>query len=131
MSLFFFFNDTATTEIYTLSLHDALPISTDFLVAPGKSSHFIFATEDGTISGWNGGPNAVLVVDNSNNGSADGAVYKGATSREINGNKFLYVTNFRSARVEVYDTNFKRLRLGEEAFNAEKIPLRFAPFNIP
>src|SRR3712207_8589749 len=26
--MFFFFNDTATTEIYTLSLHDALPIST-------------------------------------------------------------------------------------------------------
>src|SRR3712207_8114923 len=26
MLLFFFFNDTATTEIYTLSLHDALPI---------------------------------------------------------------------------------------------------------
>src|SRR3712207_8204872 len=28
MLFFFFFNDTATTEIYTLSLHDALPIST-------------------------------------------------------------------------------------------------------
>src|SRR3712207_9429189 len=28
--LFFFFNDTATTEIYTLSLHDALPISDGF-----------------------------------------------------------------------------------------------------
>src|SRR3712207_8692366 len=27
---FFFFNDTATTEIYTLSLHDALPISNTF-----------------------------------------------------------------------------------------------------
>src|SRR2546422_11483400 len=27
--IFFFFNDTATTEIYTLSLHDALPISVD------------------------------------------------------------------------------------------------------
>src|SRR5437870_11100508 len=27
LSCFFFFNDTATTEIYTLSLHDALPIS--------------------------------------------------------------------------------------------------------
>src|SRR2546422_7893429 len=27
MLIFFFFNDTATTEIYTLSLHDALPIS--------------------------------------------------------------------------------------------------------
>src|SRR5258707_2760836 len=28
---FFFFNDTATTEIYTLSLHDALPISTIYV----------------------------------------------------------------------------------------------------
>src|SRR5712664_4169960 len=33
---FFFFNDTATTEIYTLSLHDALPISPDrLLLVPG------------------------------------------------------------------------------------------------
>src|SRR5215467_2202501 len=31
---FFFFNDTATTEIYTLSLHDALPISPRILKAP-------------------------------------------------------------------------------------------------
>src|SRR3712207_9273302 len=37
-SCFFFFNDTATTEIYTLSLHDALPISEELLraaVGPG------------------------------------------------------------------------------------------------
>src|SRR5258705_10054085 len=32
---FFFFNDTATTEIYTLSLHDALPIS-DALAQPPR-----------------------------------------------------------------------------------------------
>src|SRR5256885_16866798 len=33
---FFFFNDTATTEIYTLSLHDALPIClTEFIQDPG------------------------------------------------------------------------------------------------
>src|SRR2546430_17660617 len=31
---FFFFNDTATTEIYTLSLHDALPISTPSAAYP-------------------------------------------------------------------------------------------------
>src|SRR6267143_6306955 len=30
--IFFFFNDTATTEIYTLSLHDALPIAADVRV---------------------------------------------------------------------------------------------------
>jgi uncharacterized protein (TIGR03118 family) len=103
---------------------------TDFLVAPGKSAHFIFATEDGTISGWSGGQNAVLVVDNSENGGPNGAVYKGATSGEINGNKFLYVTNFRSAKVEVYDTNFKRVHFDEEAFDADEVPRGFAPFNI-
>src|SRR3712207_8182960 len=36
--LFFFFNDTATTEIYTLSLHDALPISVAALVVCGSAS---------------------------------------------------------------------------------------------
>src|SRR6478672_12579826 len=34
ISIFFFFNDTATTEIYTLSLHDALPI------CPPRSSNW-------------------------------------------------------------------------------------------
>src|SRR2546430_17217123 len=50
---FFFFNDTATTEIYTLSLHDALPILTGARVlahaqviedqtrVPRQSSHFL------------------------------------------------------------------------------------------
>src|SRR5258707_10924428 len=33
ISLFFFFNDTATTEIYTLSLHDALPICECYAVS--------------------------------------------------------------------------------------------------
>ena len=33
---FFFFNDTATTEIYTLSLHDALPISEMSLVTKSR-----------------------------------------------------------------------------------------------
>src|SRR5580700_12287703 len=35
---FFFFNDTATTEIYTLSLHDALPIS-PFRSRPASAGH--------------------------------------------------------------------------------------------
>src|SRR3712207_8400490 len=45
LSTFFFFNDTATTEIYTLSLHDALPICwlcqnhlPDFLESPGGNA---------------------------------------------------------------------------------------------
>src|ERR1019366_3006915 len=34
---FFFFNDTATTEIYTLSLHDALPILNFYINRAGKN----------------------------------------------------------------------------------------------
>src|SRR5258708_15388362 len=36
ITTFFFFNDTATTEIYTLSLHDALPIFVGRVTATGK-----------------------------------------------------------------------------------------------
>src|SRR3712207_6944374 len=39
---FFFFNDTATTEIYTLSLHDALPISIQLLPCPVASSFELY-----------------------------------------------------------------------------------------
>src|SRR2546430_8746533 len=43
--LFFFFNDTATTEIYTLSLHDALPISQRRLDSSSSCSpHSCFAS---------------------------------------------------------------------------------------
>src|SRR2546425_11928577 len=44
--LFFFFNDTATTEIYTLSLHDALPISSsEILSASSRRLSGGFATQ--------------------------------------------------------------------------------------
>src|SRR5258708_34942491 len=39
--LFFFFNDTATTEIYTLSLHDALPILADVLAAQPVTTNLL------------------------------------------------------------------------------------------
>src|SRR3712207_9417445 len=49
---FFFFNDTATTEIYTLSLHDALPISVNlygvninFLISARVGGHVTSATQ--------------------------------------------------------------------------------------
>ena len=44
---FFFFNDTATTEIYTLSLHDALPISKgeDLLARAELDSAIILSTQ--------------------------------------------------------------------------------------
>src|SRR2546426_8039289 len=51
MSFFFFFNDTATTEIYTLSLHDALPISAGRPVnsKPVARATGLFAVIDGHL----------------------------------------------------------------------------------
>src|SRR3712207_9336783 len=45
---FFFFNDTATTEIYTLSLHDALPISAARPLPNSSASRFLFCFLSGT-----------------------------------------------------------------------------------
>src|SRR2546426_11001244 len=60
--VFFFFNDTATTEIYTLSLHDALPISSGTTTRPARSSgggtSRPLASRDGRGSGITSGPSA-------------------------------------------------------------------------
>jgi uncharacterized protein (TIGR03118 family) len=111
--------------------------STDFLLVPGNaasSALFIFVTEDGTISGWNPGVNrasAVIVRDHSQiPDAAAGAVYKGATIGAFKGHPYLYVANFRSGKVEVYDTNFNRVHLSEDRFDDDRIPHDFAPFNV-
>src|SRR5688572_31102903 len=50
--LFFFFNDTATTEIYTLSLHDALPTSRCSSSCAGRWSLPACATRASTSATW-------------------------------------------------------------------------------
>src|SRR5260221_3135429 len=49
LSFFFFFNDTATTEIYTLSLHDALPISS-FATPPPSPTMAAHSTSKPTLT---------------------------------------------------------------------------------
>lgn len=100
----------------------------DFTVAPMQPALFIFVTEDGTISGWNPNVNpttAILKVNNSPR-----AVYKGATLSEAFGKHFLYVTNFRSGRVEVYDTKFHLAHEFDNRFQDNRIPHGYAPFGI-
>jgi uncharacterized protein (TIGR03118 family) len=107
---------------------------TDFLLAPKAPAIFIFVTEDGTVQGWNPGVNpasAVIVVDHSQvPDAANGAVYKGATIAEIDGRRFILAANFRSGRIDVFDSTFKQVRLDEDAFDDERIPRDFAPFNV-
>ena len=109
--------------------------ATDFLVAPGKPGIFLFVTEDGTVQAWNPGvalTKTTVEVDNSQvPNAANGAVYKGSTIVEVDGHKFILAANFRSGRVDVFDTNFKKVRISEDAFEDEELRERgFAPFNI-
>jgi uncharacterized protein (TIGR03118 family) len=107
---------------------------TDFQLVPGIQAIFIFVTEDGTVSGWNPGVDplkTVIKVDNSQlPDAANGAVYKGATIAEIDGKKFILAANFRSGRIDVFDTNFKQVKISEDAFDDDRIPRDFAPFNV-
>jgi uncharacterized protein (TIGR03118 family) len=100
----------------------------DFSVSEGgksAASLFIFATEDGTISGWNASvdqAHAVLAVDN----SASGTVYKGLAEGRDDGHNFLFATNFNSGKVDVYDKDFKWVK----SFTDKDVPAGYAPFGI-
>lgn len=97
--------------------------------AGGKtgSSVFLFATEDGTISGWSPSVNGTVAingVDNSAGGA--GAVYKGLAIGTNAGSTFLYAANFRSGNVEMYDSGFNLVK----TFTDPGVAAGYAPFNV-
>jgi uncharacterized protein (TIGR03118 family) len=124
------------------------------------SAVFLFATEDGTLVGWNpavdptgtfDGPggvstHAVIAVDNSGNNFTEpdpllqtGAVYKGLSTAsslsaifagDPSSTTVLYAANFRSGQVEVYDPNFNLVALPAGAFSDPRLPKGYAPFNV-
>src|SRR5262245_27266067 len=108
---------------------------------------FLFATEDGTIAGWAtsvDGTHAIIAVDNSGNNFTEpnpqqqtGAVYKGLTIAEgaVNGTDItpiiagdpnstflLYASNFRTGKVDVFDTTFAPVTLPMNAFTDSSLP---------
>lgn len=107
--------------------------SMDFALSSGNPAIFLFATEDGTISGWNPNVNhtkAMIVV---NQGKK--SVFKGATIATVNTaqygtHSFLYAADFRQGRIEVFNSYFQRVPQMEEAFDADGLPDGYAPFNI-
>ncbi len=82
---------------------------------------FIFAGEDGTISGWRGalGTTAELLA------SRPGAVYKGITLVTNTGAPRLLLANFAEGTVDVYDTN-----LNLTQYSDPNAPAGYAPFNV-
>jgi uncharacterized protein (TIGR03118 family) len=111
------------------------PASPDFVISEKGSSgpaFFLFATEDGTIAGWN--PNvdldhAVIAVDRStatDDAGDVGALYKGLTLVATPAGKFLYASNFRFGTVDVFDSHFNLVN----SFTDPTVTAGFAPFGI-
>ena len=100
------------------------PASGDFQVE-GWASIFLFATIDGTISGWTpeSNPNsAIVAIDN----SASGAVYTGlAVTSKPSGN-FLYAADVVNNKVDMYDGGFNLVK----SFTDPTLPAGFGPFGI-
>jgi uncharacterized protein (TIGR03118 family) len=97
----------------------------DFEVSAGAPARFIFATEDGTISGWASGTSAVLKVDN----SASEAIYKGLAIGNNGVANFLYAANFHEGTIDVFDATYASATLAG-SFSDPTIPTGYAPFNI-
>src|SRR6266436_166897 len=88
-------------------------------------ARFVFAAEDGTISGFRGAP-LVIAVDN----SASGAVYKGLAIASTTTGDFLYATNFHAGTVDVFNSTFHPVTMLTDAFTDPDLPAGYAPFGI-
>ncbi len=111
------------------------PTPDGFVVSKGgvsQPSRFLFATEDGTIVGWNptvDKTHGLIAVDRSQatDKTGDvGAVYKGLALVTTPGGKFLYASNFRFGTVDEFDSNFHLVN----SFTDPSVPAGFAPFGI-
>src|SRR5215472_8839451 len=116
----------------------------DFVISKNRksfASEFIFATEDGTISGFS--PNvdathAILAVDRSavSQGGFTGAVYKGLALALSGSGSFLFATNFRFGVVEKFDAQFHLVKSFTDPELARTCPILgppaqcFAPFGV-
>lgn len=97
----------------------------------GWASIFLFATLDGTISGWAPQSNrnrAIVAVDTSTN--THPSVYTGlAITNKPTGNR-LFAVDMLNKKVDVYNANFKPVNLAAGAFTDPSLPAGFAPFGI-
>jgi uncharacterized protein (TIGR03118 family) len=98
-----------------------------FEVGPLQSAFFLFATEDGTISGWNPNANATSAIIKVNH--AGSAIYKGIALATTPQGPRLYASNFQSGGVDVFDGKFHHVSVAG-GFLDPNLPANYAPFGI-
>jgi uncharacterized protein (TIGR03118 family) len=104
----------------------AFNVSNGAVTAP---SRFIFASRDGSITGWAPGVdlnNAIRVVDN----SASGALYTGLAVGAGGSGPLLYAADFRNGRVDVFNGGWAQVALPGTPFRDPGVPAGYAPFGL-
>ncbi|HTW56501.1 MAG TPA: TIGR03118 family protein [Terriglobales bacterium] len=98
--------------------------SSEFQVQ-GWASIFLFATLDGTISGWapQSNPNAAIIAVNN---SSTGAIYTGLAITSYPSGNFLFAADSWNNKVDIYDGNFNWV----SSFTDPTVAAGFTPFGI-
>jgi uncharacterized protein (TIGR03118 family) len=135
-------NGKDVSTLYSGGIHHSIPVTLPLVVgipdgAPtgtvfnptsgfalnGAPAKFLFDSEAGTITAWNGGTVATTVA------TTPGASYKGLALASKGNAAFLYAANFATGKVDVFDQNFMPATLSG-AFVDPNLPAGFAPFNV-
>ena len=111
-----------TGEVFNDTTDFVLPESTG---GTGKAL-FMFASEGGDITAWNGslGTHAAVVAH------VDGAIFKGLAIVRFRGNSYLLAPDFHNARVDVFDAGFHFLPHASHLLADPRLPAGYAPFNV-
>ncbi|HYS44934.1 MAG TPA: TIGR03118 family protein, partial [Rhizomicrobium sp.] len=91
----------------------------------GLKANFIFATENGTIAGWNAGTSAITMADLSGGGSE----FKGLAIGSAGVSNFLYATDFANSAIQVFNTGFATTTLAG-SFTDPNAIAGYSPFGI-
>ena len=121
-----------------VTIPDGAPTGQVFNAPPGFAvtngtrtapAFFIFAGETGSITGWNPTvpppTSAHVAVD------TDGAArYTGLAHGTVAAGERLYAADLANGEIDVFDSAFQPLDLGDDAFVDPRLPRHFAPFNV-
>lgn len=99
--------------------------TTDFLLpnpAGPRSATFLFASQVGAITGWNGTIQTAVPA-------REDVVYTGLAIGQAGGANYLYAADFENRRIDVYDKNFHIATL-DGSFDDPQLPRSYSNFNI-
>lgn len=98
--------------------------NTFIIPSTGEKSEFIYVGESGMVTAWSSGSSAIVVADR----SQFDAVYKGVEQARSGNQDYLYATNFKEAKIDVFDGSFNYM--SNFSFTDPTLPSGYAPFNI-